>query len=75
MSRGYSVRFIELNKSADRQHLGVKLGRMCIKYDVPVSLVADHLGVSRQAVYNWFTGVSNPKPLFAQKIKKYLERF
>lgn len=60
MSYGYSARLIALNKEADSKLLGVKLGRACIKRNVPVSLVASSLGVSRQTVYNWFTGVNTP---------------
>lgn len=60
MSYGYSARLIALNKEADSKLLGVKLGRACIKRNIPVSLVASSLGVSRQTVYNWFTGVNTP---------------
>lgn len=60
MSYGYSARLIALNKEADSKLLGVKLGKACIKRNVPVSLVASSLGVSRQTVYNWFTGVNTP---------------
>ena len=61
MSYGYSNRLIELNKKADDRLLGVQLGRVCIKRDVPVAEVATKLGVSRQTVYNWFGGVSAPR--------------
>ena len=74
MSYGYSVKLIELNKSADRRNLGVRLGRICIKHDVSVARVAARLGVSRQAVYNWFAGVSNPKPQVAKKIERYIPK-
>jgi len=73
MSYGYSVKLIEINKSADRQSLGVKLGRLCIRKDVPVARVATRLGVSRQTVYNWFAGVSSPKPPIAKKVEKYID--
>ena len=61
MSYGYSNRLIELNKKADDNSLGVQLGRVCIKRDVPDSDVAVHLGVSRQTIYNWFCGVNAPR--------------
>ena len=40
MSQGYSQRFIARNREADGKSLGVALGRVCIKYDVPVIAVA-----------------------------------
>ena len=62
MAYGYSQRFIKDNKLADEFHPGVQLGRICIEKDIPVQDVADHLGVSRQAVYMWFLGRSMPQP-------------
>ena len=60
MSYGYTTRVSNLNKQANRASLGVKLGRICIKQDIPVSEVAAQLGVSRQTVYNWFVGTHVP---------------
>ena len=75
MSYGYTARLIELNKRANISSLGVRLGRVCIKQDVPVSTVAEAMGVSRQTVYNWFTGSVLPglamEPLITARIKKY----
>ena len=75
MSYGYTARLIVLNKEASISSLGVRLGRICIKHDVPVSTVATAMGVSRQTVYNWFTGGVRPKlvmePLIKARIKKY----
>ena len=53
---GYSLNLMLANKAADSKHLGVALGRICIKAGVSVSLVAWKFDVSRQTVYNWFTG-------------------
>lgn len=61
MSYGYSKRLVKLNNSADQSLLGVRLGQVCIENDIPVSLVATNLGVSRQTIYNWFCGSSNPR--------------
>lgn len=36
--------------------LGNQLGRWAIHHDFPVTKIAYALGVSRQTVYNWFTG-------------------
>lgn len=62
MSYGYSSRLIKCNKASSGRKLGVKLGRACIAADISVSAVARRLGVSRQTVYNWFAGVSEPSP-------------
>ena len=74
MSYGYTVKLVTLNKSADKESLGVKLGRECIKYNVPVSHVADRLGVSRQTVYNWFTGESLPNEQTRKDIEKFINK-
>lgn len=36
--------------------LGNQLGRWAIYHDFPVTKIAKTLGVTRQTVYNWFTG-------------------
>jgi|TARA_R110000744_G_scaffold314646_2_gene421666 DNA-binding XRE family transcriptional regulator len=74
MSYGYSLKLLQLNKAADKKLLGVCLGAVCIKNDVPVAEVAQKLKVSRQAVYNWFTGVSNPNVQTANKIEKLIAK-
>jgi DNA-binding transcriptional regulator YiaG len=72
MSYGYTARLIQKNKEASGRSLGVKLGRLCIKHDMPVSEVAITLGASRQTVYNWFTGVSTPEPPFTELIEELI---
>ena len=72
MSYGYTARLIQKNKEASDRSLGVKLGRLCIKHDLSVSEVANTLGVSRQAVYNWFTGVNTPKPPLTDLIEELI---
>ena len=75
MSQGYSLRFRDLNRRAPNRLLGVKLGRLCIKHDVPASAVADQMGVSRQTVYNWFRGTSSPGPALTAMIERYITSF
>lgn len=60
MSYGYSANIIALNKKADATKLGVRIGRVCIRKDIPVKDAADKFGVSRQTLYNWFSGATNP---------------
>ncbi len=72
MSQGYSQGLVEANRKASRSHPGVALGRMCIKAKVPVMEVAEHFGLSRQAIYSWFKGVSSPRPDLVKQIEKYM---
>jgi len=69
MSYGYTTRLNSLNKQADRTSLGVKLGRVCIKHDMPVAELSSQLGVSRQTIYNWFVGFHEPN----NELKAYVE--
>jgi len=57
---GYSVRLAVEIQAGDETHPGVALGQLCVAKDIPVAQVAADLGVSRQAVYLWFTGRAMP---------------
>lgn len=72
MSQGYSLRLRDLNRRAPSKLLGVQLGRLCIKHDVPASVVAERMGVSRQTIYNWFRGASNPSPNLIVLVEQYM---
>lgn len=72
MSYGYSLKLIESNKGADISSLGVQLGRKCIQHRIPVSKVANDLGVTRQSVYNWFCGATAPQGEFVGLIREYI---
>jgi len=75
MSQGYSLRLRDLNRRAPSKSLGVRLGKVCIKHDVPVTVVAKRMGVTRQTVYNWFAGATNPQPALATLIESYITQF
>ena len=72
MSYGYSARFIQLNKDANPASLGVRLGHVCIDKNVSVIDVARELEVTRQTVYNWFSGATSPLPAIAPAVELYL---
>lgn len=74
MSYGYSQRLIEAIHSADPKLLSVALGRLCLKFDIPVNDVAQALGVSRATVYNWFWGISKPDPKRSVRIAEYISK-
>lgn len=73
-NKGYSRKFTIANKKADQTHIGVQLGRICIDRDIPVLDVAEYLGVSRQAVYMWFLGRSNPHPGMRETIAEAIKQ-
>jgi transcriptional regulator with XRE-family HTH domain len=72
MSVGYSLRIRGLNMKADKRKLGVRLGRVCIKQDVPVLVVAKRMGVTRATVYNWFCGASAPQANTISLVESYI---
>lgn len=74
MMHGYSQRLIEQNRQADGHLSGVRLGRVCIERQVPVSAIAREFKVSRQTVYNWFTGAANPSPTYRVLVDAYLAK-
>lgn len=74
MSYGYSQSLVQANKEASARLLGVALGRYCIKQGISVSETAEHFGVSRMTVYQWFKGSRNPNPVTADKIQRYMNR-
>lgn len=72
MSKGYSLRLRDLNAKADKRKLGVRLGKLCIRHDVPVTVVAERMGVTRTTVYNWFCGVSAPQASAVTLIESFM---
>lgn len=72
VTQGYSLRLRDLNLKASKKLLGVRLGRACIKHDIPAMVVAEQMGVSRQTVYNWFRGVSNPGPNLTARVEQFI---
>ena len=72
--RGYSIRVAEAIQEADGNLIGVQLGRACLARDIPVSVVAETIGVTRQTVYHWFLGLSEPRGAACEAIRAYLDR-
>lgn len=58
--RGYSQSIVEANQQADPSNVGVMLGRFCITHKIPISVIAEELEVSRQILYDWFSGKAKP---------------
>jgi DNA-binding XRE family transcriptional regulator len=57
--QGYSQLMIENNTKASETS-GTLLGKLCIALKYPASQVAKDLNVSRQTVYDWFSGKAKP---------------
>jgi transcriptional regulator with XRE-family HTH domain len=72
---GYSLSLLSRNKKADVRLIGVKLGRICIAKDISVSKIAYEAGVTRQTVYNWFSGVSSPTVALQSTVQKLIDRY
>lgn len=72
MPHGYSHYTVTANKDADAGLLGVRLGRVCIKHNVPVATVAQEFGVTRQTVYNWFAGTHEPSPQLVRAVLSFI---
>jgi predicted DNA-binding protein YlxM (UPF0122 family) len=70
---GYSQKIAEANAKADTTMLGVQLGNMCIKQGVSVIDIANHLKISRTAVYNWFTGLNDVSSQYEQEVKNLID--
>jgi hypothetical protein len=70
--QGYTIRIAKGIKEADGNLMGVKLGRVCLAQDIPVAAVAETFGVTRQTVYYWFLGRSEPRGPACEAIEAYI---
>jgi hypothetical protein len=75
-TRGYSSSFIQRILAVQQAvYPAVRaLSQACLEHEVPITMVADMLGVTRATVYNWLTGVTAPREpqraLIPEVIKK-----
>lgn len=72
--RGYSLRIMRANEQADPSNIGVLLGRLCIKKEIPVVEVAQFFDVSRMTIYNWFCGQGRPRKQMEEKIREVIRK-
>jgi DNA-binding transcriptional regulator YiaG len=70
---GYTLSTVQKNKAANGRMVGVKIGRMCIKKNIPVKTLAGVAGVSTVTVYAWFAGEYSPRPDTATKLLAYVK--
>lgn len=74
MSKGYSIQFVNAVNEADSDLLGVKLGLVCVKNDIPVNDVAEYLSVTRMTVYNWFKGTTTIQDPYIKQVEKLVTK-
>lgn len=74
MPIGYSLLTVDAIRRADQRLLGVQLGQICVKSNIPVNDVAEFFGVSRMTVYNWFKGTAVVSGKHAERMKKLIEK-
>jgi transcriptional regulator with XRE-family HTH domain len=73
MSQGYTIKVADAIKDADGNLLGVKLGRICLSRDISVQEAARTLGVTRQTIYQWFCGETNPHEQHIDAMLKWMD--
>ena len=56
MARPYSEEFKLGLKRADPTRIGVQLGKVCVKANLPTTYVAEAFNVSRMSIHSWFRG-------------------
>ena len=56
MARPYSEQFLISLQKADPTRIGVQLGRLCVKANLPTTYVAEAFNVSRMSIHSWFRG-------------------
>ena len=74
MPTGYSLFTVEAIQNADDRLLGVKLGKICVKSNIPVTDVAEFFDVSRVTVYNWFKGTMIVSGKHVDRMTKLIEK-
>lgn len=70
--RGYYISTLQRIERANRSHIGVKLGLVCVEWNIPVTAVARKFGVTRQTVYSWFLGQRQPSQKMIPRITEYI---
>ena len=74
MGFGYSLITVNEIQNANANLLGVKLGKVCLKNNIPVKDVAEFFVVSRMTVYNWFKGKVVVSGKHAERMLKLIDK-
>lgn len=71
--RGYSQALVDLVATADTTTVVGQFSRYCVDCKIPVSQVAQRMGVTRATVYGWFRGCV-PRADTEAKMLKVLQK-
>ena len=74
MARSYSEQFLLSLNSLNQKKLGVQFGMICVRANLPPSVIAGVVGVSRMTVHSWFRGKAI-REKNADKIEKLMDIF
>ena len=72
MARPYSEQFLISLQKADPTRIGVQLGKICVKANLPTTYVAKAFNVSRMSIHSWFRGQYVREKNY-EKITKFIE--
>ena len=72
MARPYSEQFLLSLRKADPTRIGVQLGRVCVKANLPTTYVAEAFNVSRMSIHSWFRGQYVREKNY-ERITKFIE--
>jgi hypothetical protein len=56
MARPYSEKLMISLSKGDPSRIGVQLGKICVKANLPSTYLAQAFDVSRASIHNWFRG-------------------
>lgn len=73
--RGYSTSFVRAVEESELSDLVAQFAHRCVARGIPVSVVAERVGVTRATVYAWFTGRAEPRAQHQEKIRQILARW
>jgi hypothetical protein len=72
MARPYSEQFLISLQKADPTRIGVQLGKICVKANLPTTYVAEAFNVSRMSIHSWFRGQYVREKNY-ERIAKFIE--
>lgn len=70
--RGYSQFIVEANREAEPS-IGVHLGALCIDRKISATDVSKKLNISKQTVYDWFSGKTIPSYKKLNELQAYIK--
>lgn len=72
--KGYTKEVAARMSNPEITGLGVELGRLCLLHGYSVKEVAEVYEVTRQTVYNWFSGKTYPSKHLVSKLQTLVDR-